>query len=572
MEHRTMTVAWRIALAACALGACDRTTELVDGGGAMDAAVDAGVHGDAEVREDGGARQDAAGDAGSVDGSAPPPECPAYRARCGGRCIPVTDDPANCGACGAACADGEVCFAGACAGSCPTGLVACGGRCADPRTDSAHCSDCDRACDAGMGCVGGNCLPAIAVDPSGVACEDGGPPITLPGVPEGPRACSGELAETTFLWALCSCEGIGLFNPLVTDAYDSTERPYGPGGAGGGVGTNGGFLTTSTGEIGGSLWAASPRAGVSTSNRMHVAHELRSGGELNVGNPFTIDRDAFVVGDVVSSSDLVVAGALHQSPGATITGTVTYGSLATEPVVVGDPCDCDARDRVPVVAIVEAARTVNDNAAIGLDPDALLAPGGPRRLDLPCGRYLLRGIDTNSPLTIATRGRTALFVDGDVDSSSIVDFVVEPGGELDVFVSGEIVVSGQLRVGSPTRPAATRLYIGGVGTALELTNDTTVGGFVYVAAGSVLVSNPIEVYGGIFAGAFRNSGSTTIHYDRGVLRAGDPCEPPPPDLTCDDCTDCGNQACIDGACASCTSSDQCCAPLVCVEGECILFE
>ncbi len=33
--------------------------------------------------------------------------------------------------------------------------------------------------------------------------------------------------------------------------------------------------------------------------------------------------------------------------------------------------------------------------------------------------------------------------------------------------------------------------------------------------------------------------------------------------SCGGCQDCGNQACVNGACSACTSDDQCCAPLVC---------
>jgi hypothetical protein len=38
---------------------------------------------------------------------------------------------------------------------------------------------------------------------------------------------------------------------------------------------------------------------------------------------------------------------------------------------------------------------------------------------------------------------------------------------------------------------------------------------------------------------------------------------------CSTCLDCNNQACVNGACGSCTNSSQCCAPLVCVGGSCV---
>jgi hypothetical protein len=39
---------------------------------------------------------------------------------------------------------------------------------------------------------------------------------------------------------------------------------------------------------------------------------------------------------------------------------------------------------------------------------------------------------------------------------------------------------------------------------------------------------------------------------------------------CTECS-CGAQACIDGACAACGDSDDCCPGLICVEGACVLI-
>ncbi|MCW5837000.1 MAG: hypothetical protein KIS78_31690 [Labilithrix sp.] len=59
--------------------------------------------------------------------------------------VNVSADPANCGACGNACAKGERCINGKC--GCTSGKIDCHGRCVDPRFDDSHCSRCDSPCE-----------------------------------------------------------------------------------------------------------------------------------------------------------------------------------------------------------------------------------------------------------------------------------------------------------------------------------------------------------------------------------------------------------------------------------------
>ncbi|MFO0645471.1 MAG: hypothetical protein U0326_04480 [Polyangiales bacterium] len=68
---------------------------------AVFAALAVGCDGQAVV----GGRSDASTDMG-------PLPCPTGQLRCDGRCVDVTADRANCGACGTACAEGQVCTAG----------------------------------------------------------------------------------------------------------------------------------------------------------------------------------------------------------------------------------------------------------------------------------------------------------------------------------------------------------------------------------------------------------------------------------------------------------------------------
>ncbi len=70
-------------------------------------------------------------DVGSTERRAAVPARPPAEARC----VDTQLDPKNCGSCGKACAQGEVCSNGACALTCTGGTTKCGARCVDIQVD-----------------------------------------------------------------------------------------------------------------------------------------------------------------------------------------------------------------------------------------------------------------------------------------------------------------------------------------------------------------------------------------------------------------------------------------------------
>ncbi len=58
----------------------------------------------------------------------------------------LESDPANCGACGNACAEGVLCWRGAC--GCPNGYTQCGSECTRLDSDSMNCGSCGNVCRA----------------------------------------------------------------------------------------------------------------------------------------------------------------------------------------------------------------------------------------------------------------------------------------------------------------------------------------------------------------------------------------------------------------------------------------
>ncbi len=115
-------------------------------------------------------------------------ECRDGWALCDGECVDVSSDALNCGGCGLACAAGEACVAGACAGpsddagippgdagpadagapdagpppptGCGIGELECDGVCRDVLSDPTRCGACDAACAVGELCVDGACAPS----------------------------------------------------------------------------------------------------------------------------------------------------------------------------------------------------------------------------------------------------------------------------------------------------------------------------------------------------------------------------------------------------------------------------
>jgi hypothetical protein len=91
--------------------------------------------------------------------------CPEGQAACGGVCIDITADSANCGGCGFVCAGGESCSSGVCLAPAPSsdlkcaaqGLTNCGGYCSNTYSDSANCGTCGNSCAPGAICSSGVC-------------------------------------------------------------------------------------------------------------------------------------------------------------------------------------------------------------------------------------------------------------------------------------------------------------------------------------------------------------------------------------------------------------------------------
>jgi hypothetical protein len=554
------------------------------GAGDTGAAGEAGSFGDGGPVKDGGA-PDAAGtpDGGCaaactggqvcVNGAC---VCPIYESFCGGQCIPTSSDPANCGACGTTCTGGTACSGGVCSSTCMAGLTACNGACVDLGSSDDDCGACGNKCPAGQGCVAdasgkGSCQPSIVGGPPAGGCAGGGPPIVVTGGDAGAPSCTGAIAQTLFTWALCSCTDVTVSQTLLTDSYDSSKGPYQapPYQLGGSVGLNGMMTVSAGASIYGTLWASSS-SGTTVSSPTHVYQELHSGGSIGTSTSWAVSDDAYVNGNI--GGNVAIGKTLYQPAADTRAAGVTYGTLVNQAVTVPQPC-CGPQDQVPVAAIVAGAAGKNDDATAGFAPDVLVQGSTVERLDLPCGNYYFTEIAPQHALTIVAHGHTAIYVQGSVTASNPITITLDPGMTLDVFVAGSIDVSQVLTLGNPNYPALMRVYVGTTGALTFSQTANIAADFYAMYAHPVSWSQAAIVYGSVYVGDFIGSQVTAIHYDRAALTTGQECPPPATDAGipgCQSCTDCGNQACVSGTCGSCTSSAQCCGPLQCQNGTCVL--
>lgn len=100
---------------------------------------------------------------------APATSCTAPQVVCNGLCVDLTTT-AHCGTCEQACASGQTCTAGAC--TCPGAQMACNGACVDTQTSLEHCGGCSKPCPTGAVCNAGVCGCAMGQTLCNGVCVD----------------------------------------------------------------------------------------------------------------------------------------------------------------------------------------------------------------------------------------------------------------------------------------------------------------------------------------------------------------------------------------------------------------
>jgi hypothetical protein len=157
------------------------------------------------------------------------PVCAPGEACCGATCVPILDDPANCGACDASCGPGETCNGTQCTcgpdAALVTGVPACDlleACCSSGCSlldDAANCGACDQPCGNGETCAGGFCAcgTMVAGAPATEAC------------PGTPLCCAGACITCDPVFGACgptgACDCTSGLSPCGTSCYDLQHDP-----------------------------------------------------------------------------------------------------------------------------------------------------------------------------------------------------------------------------------------------------------------------------------------------------------------------------------------------------------
>ncbi len=387
-------------------------------------------------------------------------------------------------------------------------------------------------------------------------CEGQTPYVMVPTENEY-SICSGQLAERLFRFALCTCENATILGGLYTDSFDSANTTYTDvDDVGGAVGVNEKLSVFGTVMIGGTL-ITTGKEDLNLAYETAVLGDFQVAGSLVSEKQLKVSRDLLISGDLLNKAGVETGRNLQLSGEIAQLSSVTIGgSIVKNTVHIAHPCSCDPGEILDIPAITTKASQDNHNSDIGLDPSDLEFITSYVDVTLHCGRYYLNNIKGYGKLTLYIKGPVALFISGDFDLAGDLDIVFEENSSLDVFIAGNLELTGISDYWDITRPSKLRFYVNGTEDIL-LRNLT---GFNLYAPRARAIIDRSFALGSIFTKSFLATQSIRIHYDRDVLRETERCgDSAIAELLCDLSGD------------DCTVDADCCAPFVCDRQACQPF-
>jgi hypothetical protein len=403
---------------------------------------------------------------------------------------------------------------------------------------------------------------------AGPACVGFVPTIASDGGGQSQATCAGWLARRAFSHAVCSCADLDVLAVLASDAVDSELEDTAQQRKGAAIGVNADYGGGEYVRVDGSL-TISGTATTNSRGGIDVAGDLRLAGAASAAGPIFVGRDGWLFGATSSLSLATVGRDLHLGPKGSVTAlgaVVVSGKTTNESLEIAPPCACAQDQLIDIGGIVQQGMAQNDNARVGLALDALSNVSSPTELTLSCGRFALKSISGDAKIALHVAGRVLLVIDGDVDAGRKFSLQLERGAALDLFIGGELGVSGEALLGDNARPGATRIYVLG-SRPISLPGTARFSANLYAPHAPLTVLALGDLYGAAFGASIQSLGPLLAHYDRAVLRADDDCAVTP--VTCAGCDGCkAGKACVGGVCGACATDADCCFPLVCEAGTC----
>lgn len=337
-----------------------------------------------------------------------------------------------------------------------------------------------------------------------------------------PDPCKPDEAPSVFKNALCLCGDLTEAGALLVKNGD-TQDPAS-------LGINGFFKAVAHVDIDGSLAAY---GGLEALANVEVAKSFWSAANVNFGGRLAVGKDLNVGGSLFGVGALSVGGVMGVAGAQTVLGGKEVGQLGAYSPLPGPPCACGPNQVLDVRARVAAARTQNDNGAVGLpqNPVNLI---GKTELVLNSGRYYFASKAAIGYTKIVANGAVKLFVEDDLEAIGYDRFEVKSGSSLDVYVSGNLKTVGNMVLGDKHHPSAFRVYIAGSHDVTVQVGNNEFRGSIYAPNAKIVWVGRTKVEGSLFAKSISAAGLVELYFSRPTTGdGGDKCTPPggsaPPD-------------------------------------------
>ena len=401
-------------------------------------------------------------------------------------------------------------------------------------------------------------------------CSGTGPVIQLPGATGSYNICTSQIASTLFANALCTCDDAHIAGYLQTTSFNSLGAIDGGNGAtGAAVGINNAYnISAGYTDVGGSMSIAGSSS-VTFIGYLETDGDLRLAGAATLPGYTKVHRNGWLGAKFTDLGPADFSGDLHHQGTVTAIPLSVGGANTSGPVAVTPPCPCGASNLLNVPAIVAQGQAANDDSAVGLTPSSWTNVAIIDKVTLPCGSYYFDSIQIAGSLEIEVTGRVALFIGADVTVIGNLQITLGPTAQIDIFITNDLNLVGVAVFGDKSRPADTRIYVGGSGNVNLIGAGEFVGN-LYAPTSLVTAPGYVDVYGSIFANDFTVPGYADFNYDSAITEVGGNCPPVKIPGECTQCGECTNgTACVNGACGSCTQDSDCCGQLVCTDGQCV---